>query len=228
MKKLILFKVFFLITTLSFSQKNETILVKAGTSLLDYFSFSERYLYPEFTKGKAFMKSGVYSERNFNYNFLSGEIDYLQDSDTLSISNKKDIKFVKILEDSFYYNRGYIMLIRNNFPKIGIKDYVEFKGVEKKDPYGTSSSGSSTTSYNTLPTDVNYFKLKANQDMVFERSKTYYISATDNDFILFNKKNVIQLFPDKKAKIKTFIKSNKISFRDDKDLIKLADYIGTL
>ena len=64
--------------------------------------------------------------------------------------------------------------------------------------------------------------------MIFERSKTYYIAANQNYFILYTKKNVLQLFRDKKAKIKAFIKTEDIKFRSENDLMKLADYIQSL
>ena len=212
----------------SFSQNKETITVKAGTSLLDYFSVSEIYLYPEFIVGKAIMKTGVFSERKFNYNFLSGEIQFLEKSDTLEINNKEDIRYILISQDTFYFDQEYILQIKNGSIKIGVKEYYDFKETQKKDPYGTSSSSSATTSYSMLSTASNYYKLKVNEDMVFSKSELYYISTNSNKFILFNKRNVNKLFPQEKDKIKSYIKLNKTKFDKRNDLIKLAEYIESL
>ena len=227
-------KIFFSISLLifytipSFSQIKETVTVRAGTSLLDYFSSSEIYMYPEFVVGKAIMKTGIFSVRNFNYNFLSGEIQFIEKSDTLEIDNKLDVKYILISKDTFYYDKGYILQIKNGNVKIGKKEYYDFKKSEKKDPYGTTSSGSATTSYNMLSTASNYYKLKVNEDMVFSKSNLYYISTNDNKFILYNKRNVYKLFPQEKEKIKSYIKLNKTKFDKQNDLIKMAEYIETL
>ena len=167
---LVTFLVFYTIP--SFSQNKETVTVKAGTSLLDYFNVSEMYLYPEFITGKAIMKTGIFSERKFNYNFLSGEIQFIEKSDTLEINNKSDVNYILISEDTFYYDQGYIQQIKNGNVKIGVKEYYDYKESEKKDPYGTSSSSSASTSYGMLSTASNYYKLKVN-DSLFSNTKCH-------------------------------------------------------
>ncbi|MBI5010205.1 MAG: hypothetical protein HZB98_11295, partial [Bacteroidia bacterium] len=106
------------------AQKNDLIVVKAGTKLYDYFTVSERYLYSEFILGRVLFKNGVHSDRKVNYNFLAGEIEFIQRNDTLSIANRKDIKMVVIAQDTFYYDNGYIELINNGRPGVGRKQFI--------------------------------------------------------------------------------------------------------
>jgi len=228
MIRLFFLSVLLITATNLLAQETETVTVKAGTSLNDYFSASEGYIYPGFKAGRAYFNTGVYSERKFNYNFLSGEIVFVQNTDTLEIINKHDISMISIEMDTFYYDKGYILQVRNDFPKVGMKDSYKLLEVQKKDPYGVTSSGSSTTTYNNLPSDGNYYELKATNDMVFKRTQDYYIATEDNEFVIFNKKNVFQLFPDKKDRIKSFIKANKLKFDQEEDLFKLAEFIQTL
>ena len=228
MKKFVILSIILCLSTISFSQKKEIITVEAGHSLFEYITESELYLYPEFTTGHAYMYTGVYSERKFNYNFLSGEMDFLQDSDTMAITNSKEIKYVVIAKDTFYYDNGYILQIKNSVPKIGLKERIEFKEIQKKDPYGVISPGSATTSRNAISTNDNYYKLKANHDIIYERSRTYYISRYKSQYVPYSKKNVFKLFPKYKEKINAFVKSNKIKFYIEEDLIKLAEYIENL
>jgi hypothetical protein len=206
----------------------EIIIVEAGTTLLDYFTVEERYLYPEFTIGRILFVQGTYTERNINYNYLNGEIEYLQKSDTLSIVNKEDIKFITVANDTFYYHKGYIRQIKDDYPKVGLKHFLEFKEIRKKDSYGTASSGGSTISYNAMPSDGNFYKLRANNDMVFGKTRQYFISTKENGFVFFNRKNVLRLFPQSKSKIKSYLKSNSIKFDSEEDLLRFADYLGTL
>lgn len=213
------------INILLFAQEQEQILVEAGTSLLDHFTVSERYLYPEFLTGQVIFRHPAYSERKLNYNFLNGEIEFIQGHDTLSIANKEDIKLIAIEEDTFYYNNAYVKQIKSDYPKVGIRDIVELKEVLKKDPYGVSSSGSSRISYNALPSDGNIYKLKGNHDMIFQRIREYYLSTPWSGFLLFNKKNVFLLYPGEKKYIKSYLKSEQVKFDSEDDLLGLAEFL---
>jgi len=210
------------------AQSQERITVKAGTSLLDYFTFEERYLYPEFRNGRILFKANTYTERKLNYNFLVGEIEFIEKSDTLSIINMEDINLITVDQDSFYYNKGYLRQIKSEYPKVAVKELYDLKEIRKQDPYGVASSGGSSTSYSSLPADGNFHKLKANRDMIFERTRLYYISASENIYLNYIKKNVFKLYPMYKKKIKSYLKMNKIKFDSEEDLSKLAEYLESL
>lgn len=210
------------------AQKDDLIIVKAGTKLLDYFPPSERYMYSDFTMGRIMLRNGGSSDRNLNYNYVAGEMEFIQKNDTLSIANKKEIKMILIAQDTFYYDKGYIEIIRNSQPKVGLKQSVEFKEIVNKDSYGNASSGSATTTYNSMPANGSYYKFTANKDMVFKKSLQYYLLTPGNRFILFNKNNVIELYPENKVKIKSYLKANKVKFDSREDIFKLADFLQTI
>ena len=110
MKKIILLICSILTLYGSFSaQKYEPVTVKAGMRVVDCFPFNERYRYPEFITGRIWVKSGVYSEAKLNYNFLNSEMEYIRNKDTLAIANKKDIRFIVVAQDTFYYDKGYYL-----------------------------------------------------------------------------------------------------------------------
>jgi hypothetical protein len=213
---------------LLFAQDQDQILVEAGTSLLDHVPVSERYLYPAFTTGWILLKQHAYSERKLNYNFLNGEIEFLQGSDTLSIVNKKDIALIVIKEDTFYYHDDYVKQIRSDYPKVGIRDFYELKEIKKKDPYGISSAGSARISYNALPSDGNLYKLTGNQDMVFGKTREYYLATSWSGFLLVTRKNLRLLYPGKWNRIKAYLKSHRLKFDSQDDVLGLAAFIGTL
>ena len=228
MKRIFTIPFLFLLVTTCLPAQNDIIVVKAGTKLLDYFTTEERYMYSEFIPGRIMLRNGIYSDRILNYNYVAGEMEFIQKSDTLSIANKKDIKMVIIAQDTFYYDKGYIELIRNTEPKIGLKQSVELKEIVNKDPYGTASSGGASTTYNSMPSNGSYYKFTANKDMVFKKSLQYYILTPEADFILINKNNLLKQYPHNKDKIKPFLKKNKIKFDVREDILKLADFIGKL
>jgi hypothetical protein len=222
------FQVLFIHISLS-AQRFEPVVVKAGMKVVDCFPFNERYRYPEFSTGRIQVQSGVYAEAKLNYNFLSGEMEYIKNRDTLAIANKKDISFVVVANDTFYYDKGYYLeqIYQGPF-KVVLKQYIKLKETQKQDSYGTTSAGSATTSYGSLPASGNFYKLTANTDLVLQRTLEYYLSDQPGEFVQYTKKNVMKLFPQFKDKINAYLKSNKVNFDNRTDLIRLADYLKTL
>ena len=212
-----------------FSQKYEPVTVRAGMKVVDCFPFNERYQYKEFIAGRIQLNNGIVSDKMLNYDFLNGEMEYIKGKDTLAIANAQEIRRIIVASDTFYYNKGaYLQLISGGALKVALKQYIKLKEVQKKDSYGTSSSGSATNSYGSLPTAGNFYKLVANEDMIFQRTLEYYLSDPQGGFVQYNKKNVLHLYPEHEKVIKDYLKSNKINFDKRDDLISLAGFLSNL
>ncbi len=210
-------------------QKYEPVTVKAGMKVSDCFPFNERYRYAEFTNGHIQMKSGVYADTRLNLDFLSNDILYIKGKDTLTVANKKDIRFISIALDTFCFDKGaYLELLTNGKIRVGLKQYIKLRETLKQDSYGSSSSGSAINSYGSLPSQGSFYKLTANTDMVFQRTLEYYLSNNSGEFVPFIKKYVLELFPEHEQEIKAYLKANKISFDKKDDLLKLAGYLRSL
>ena len=205
------------------AQKNESITVSAGMRLKDCITLSDIYRYPDFINGKVIYKNDAFSKAKLNYNYLNGEIEFLQKKDTLSIANPKEIQFVSIASDTFYYDNGYLEMIRSGPVKVFVKRHFKQNEIQKKDSYGNSGSLAATTAFSSLHTGGNYYKLIINRDMVFEKISEYYLTVSKERFVPFNKKEIMKLFPQKKVVIQDYLKSNKVDFYSKDDLLKLAD-----
>lgn len=211
-----------------YGQENETIIVKKGTSLIDYVPPTERYLNQEFKAGKVVFNEKTYLGIKLNYDYLNGEIEFLNNTDTLTIIDKKDLRLVNIEEDTFYYDGGYILLIKSGHPTIGLKESIEFKDYIKKDGIGSASSAGSSKSYSSLTSGGGVHKLTADADLIFRRTKVFYILMDNGDFDLFNKKNICKMFSKNKEEIKSYLKSYHIKFDSEEDVLKLAEYLESL
>lgn len=215
----------FALTQSAFSQENESVTVRAGTKILSYFPVNERYQYPGFVAGRVVFRNDLYSERRLNYNYLLGEVEFIQARDTLTVINKKDIKYISVGQDTFYYDKCYLKQIKSGTLKLALRDFIELKEIQNKDSYGIASSGGATTSYGSMPLDGNFYKLNANKDMVFQRTRQYYIKSPGSEFTIINRKNLLQLFPSRENEIKSFIKNNKIRFDKEDDILRLNDFL---
>jgi len=220
--------ILFLRTCLS-AQNNENITVKAGTKAEDYIPFHKRYRYPQFTDGKAYFKNGTAEVSKFNYNFLNGEIEYIQQSkDTLSIANANDIRLITISGDTFFYENGYIELIYHKQAMVAIKQYFKLKEVIKKDSYGSAGSTSATDSYSTMHSGGQSYKLTVNQDRIFQKISEFYLATNSSGFFPFTRKKVKKLYPQNKNAIDDYLKSNKVDFNSRNDLLRFAEYLKDL
>lgn len=210
------------------AQKSEPVTVKAGDRVIDYFPFTERYLYPRFTEGKVIFDNGKAIPNLLNYNVLYGEMEFIQLADTLYISDKKNINSIVIAQDTFYYYNGYMQVVRNGSFKVYLKQLVEIKDIIKKGAFGTANRAAASDSYSYLLTGPRSFNLTLDEDMVLQKTAEFFFSISGYDFIPLNKKNIIKSLPGKENVINDYLKSNKIHFDSTSDILKLSGFLNNL
>ncbi|HAM11662.1 MAG: hypothetical protein A2X05_16700 [Bacteroidetes bacterium GWE2_41_25] len=210
------------------AQYYKRITVEAGTRVIEKFPPYERYLYPRFTDGQVFMKTGVVSPASLNYNLLLGEIEFVQDRDTLVIARKKDVNIVTIDQDTFIYKTTYLKLIHSGTVKVCLRDKIVLKDIVKKGAMGTANRTSSVDSYSSLPLDGKIYELVPADDMEFQRSPEFYILNSSGELVEFRKKNILNLYPDSEAEIQKYLKSNKVNFDSQEDILRFADFLAAL
>lgn len=227
-KNVILITLLVIISAGLAAQNGKPFLVLAGTKVEDYILMEERYCYPEFTAGRVIFKNGTNTEARLNYNYLIGEMQYLQGKDTLAIANETDILQIVIGGDIFVMHKGFMELIYNGKVPVALKQYFKQMEVIKKDSYGSAGSNSATDSYNSIQTDGQTYKLILNRDRIFKKIAEYYLAASSGEFVPFTKKKVLQLFPQKKKTIEAYLKLNEVDFNLREDLIRFAEYLSEL
>jgi hypothetical protein len=210
------------------AQNNESVTVKAGTNVKDYFPAADRYLYSDFTEGKAILTNDRIIPSMYNYNFLSGEMEFIKSNDTLFITNKKDLISIVVARDTFYYHSGYLQLIRSGQLKVYLKQSIVMKDIQKKGAMGTINRSAASESYDYFLDGHLSRDLVADIDMVLQKAEVYFFSTAGEEFIPFNKKNLIKVMPENKYFIMNYIKLNKTDFKSREDLLNLADYVSKL
>ncbi|HEY5592921.1 MAG TPA: hypothetical protein VIK55_18125 [Paludibacter sp.] len=216
------------ITSCLFAQKYEPVTIKAGTSIKDYFPVAERYLYPNFTAGKGYFKKGIVIPCLFNFNVLSGEMEFIQSKDTLIIAKKEEINSIVVATDTFYYHDAYLQMIRSGRLSVYVKRGIEIKNILKQGAMGTINRSAASDSYSFVLIGQRSFDMKLAEDVVIQQKVGYFYSTSGNDFIPFTRKNIIRIMQGKEGEIKNYIKSNKIDFESREDLLKLAGFVSDL
>lgn len=210
-------------------QYYKAITVEAGTTVTEKFPFEVRYLYPQFTDGEVAMRTGAVSSSKLNLNLLLGELEFISDNkDTLMIARKKDLNIVTVAQDTFIYRSGYLKLIHSGTVKVMVRDKYKLTDIVKKGAMGAPNRNSAIESYTAIPTDKQLLTLVPGEDLVFRRTVEFYIMTNEGDLIDFRKKNIMELYPQNENDIQKFLKTNKIDFEEQDDVIKLADFLVTL
>ncbi len=126
----------------AFAQNRETITVKTGTSISKGVPDSVLYQYPRFTNGKVQFRNGSSTEARLNYNKFLDEMQFLTaNDDTLAIADEETIKLILLGKDSFYYDKGYFLLISNNGSlKLATKQGFKILDKQKTSAYDMSTS----------------------------------------------------------------------------------------
>lgn len=119
------------------------------------------------------------------------------------------IKFFNNLTIKGDYHKGY-------FFSLAQKNKIELL---KKDRIILQKAKEADNSY-SIPEPPKYVKAKSE----------YYIKCGDNKLIDFpkSKKEVIALYPSNKTEIEAYFKENKVSFKDENDMVKITNFIATL
>ena len=214
----------------------KNMVVPAGTKIVDNFPPSVRYMYPQFVQGEVVLNNGQSSVCMVNYNMLHDEIEILQDNDTMGISRKRDLKYVIADNDTFIYTSGYVKnvpgymkLIYGHKLKIYCKDKINLKDILKRGAMGSVNRTAAIGSFSYVEEFGGIpYDLIVPEDMVFKREVAYYIATSSGTLEPFKRKNTLKLFSYHKGEVKKYIKTNKINFEKQEDIIKFAEFLSTL
>lgn len=229
MKKLtaVIVLILLILSTIN-AQYYKLIIVPSGTKVIEKFPPSLRYFYPAFTAGHFIQKNGISNSGIFNLNVLTGEIEFIQDNDTLAIARKRDVNMVIIARDTFIYRNEYLRKIHSVEPVILEKDAINLKEIVRKGAMGQPSRTSAVDSYGSMNYKSNSYLINPDADMEFRRELEFFILKSDGEIVELRKKTLPDLYPGKESEIQKFLKANKIKFEERDDIIKLADFLATL
>ena len=210
--------------------QDSTIIIKAGTSFNESVSITDQFEYPQFVYGKVFFRPGDSSAARLNYNRFLDEMHFIDiKGDTLNIAYPGSIKFIRISNDLFYYDNGYVKLIKdNNTIKLAAKQTLRMSGKNKIGAYNMASPGSAIDSYSSLNIDHKNYNLTPREDITLAKKTEYYFGDKYNHFVLANKKNVLRLYPKQEGAVTAYLKENNVDFNNREDIEKLFQYLTNL
>ena len=210
--------------------QDSNIVIRAGTTFNESVAFTDLYQYPQFVTGKVFFKSGDSGMAKLNYNRLLNDMQFIDPKgDTLNIANAATIKFIRIDGDVFYYDNGYVKLIKDsNEIKLAAKLTLQVTGKDKIGAYGMSNPTSAIDSYGTLIDPKGIYKLVSREDITLTKKTLYYFGDKYNRFFWVTKKNLLRQFSKVSGTLNAYLKENNIDLQSRTDLEKLLQFLASL
>jgi hypothetical protein len=229
MKLLFLLSAFaFLLNSIVSAQTRKTYTINPGINATEVIPADELFLYPNFTTGKVYFKTGANSSGLLNYNFLLAEIQFIDPKgDTLSLADEITISYIAFAVDTFYYDNGYLKFIRNcGESKLAQKQFFNIANKEKIGAMGIKTSSSSINTYTSLSDNYKSNGLTAQVVLTLARNDLYYFGNKFNHFKRLNKKNLIEAYPAKRKEIRGYFKENSLKEITEEDMAKLMESLN--
>lgn len=210
--------------------QDSTIVIKAGNSFNESVPVTELFQYPQFSYGKVFFRSGDSGEAKLNYHKFLDEMQFIDPKgDTLNLANPGTIRFIRIITDIFYYDNGYMKLVKEiNGIKLAVKNTLRLSGRTKIGAYNMESPTSAIDSYSILVDQRTINHLVPREDITLSKKTQYYFGDKYNQFTRAFKKNLLKQFSKHSAAISKYLKDNDTDLSDPDDLEKLLQYLGGL
>jgi hypothetical protein len=205
----------------SFSGRNlaDHMLIKVLDKWIDrpeYPVDGSPYLNPEFASGEVYTAKGTYTDVMMRYNIDQDVVEFRQDEAIYALDPEPRIKKIVLGEDVFVVEKGEaIGKMNNSFyirldsgkAQLLMKKVVSFREAQAAQ---AMQAASTPARYQKMP-DQYYYKLG---DGGVEKITSI--------------KKMIESFPDKQDELSAFAKKEKISPKNEKELIQFFTYYNSL
>ena len=230
MKKFLVPFAFFLSSATLTGQAKKTFTVNPGVKIVEAIPVNEIYLNAEFRMGTVVLRNGTSANVKLSYNSVFGEMQFIdpKKGDTISLAEEKNIKFVAIEKDTFYFDEAWLLVINSDSTvKIGKKRLLEMTNKEKLGAMEVPGFGAIET-YTKFTGSQHMKDLVAKERLTFTEHNTYYFGDRFNHFFKASKKSLLNLYRDHEKEIDDWLKEAKIDFSNEKDLKRLFNFLHNL
>jgi hypothetical protein len=215
------------------AQDSTIVTIKTGQSIKDVLTPADIYHYSQFTNGKVFLRDGSKAAGKMNYNRLYGQMLFINPKgDTLALADEKNIKFIIIERDTFYYGEGCLRQIANDGAiKLTEKQFWVLADIRKIGTHNTPTTTVAVTSFSSYTDERDAAKSKnliMNEDILLRKETQYYFGDRYNLFVPASKKGLLQLFPKEQRSIENYLKEKKVNFNKKNDIEELYKFLCQL
>ena len=230
MRKFLIPFIIILLSVSTSAQSKKTFAVNPGQKIVEAIPVGEIYSYPEFRLGTVTLRNGTSANVKVNYNSVFGEMQFIdpKKGDTISLAEEKNIKFVTVEKDTFYFDEVWLQQVsNNNTVKVAKKKLLEMTNKEKLGAMEVPGFAAIET-YSKFTGSQHMKDLVAKEKLTFTEHITYYFGDRFNHFTKANKKSLLNFYRDREEKVEVWLKENKIDFSKTEDINRVMEYLQNL
>jgi hypothetical protein len=186
------------------------------------------YLFDKFENGTVNYKNGTATAALFNYNLLSGKIEFEQDNKVLELAELSAIVYIKIGNRLFVQVKPGIFGERFIIENVELYVYRKSKilSTGKRGAYGTVSQTSSISGISQINDKGSTYKLESIENISVTIDNAYYIYLNDKYNRIDSQKSLGKLFKSHQKEIEDYCRQEKIDFTNDEDVKKATAFCG--
>jgi len=183
-----------------------------------------QYLFADFVDGRVLQKSGSVINTKLNYNTLTQEMIFKQGDQNLALADPASV-------DTVYLNNRKFVFVKNAFYDVALNAaiglYIQYtsdiisSGAETGFGKTQTSAASGITD---LKSTGKAYSLSLLDEYTIKNKANYFLKKDGNYIAISGLKDVKKVFAGKEDVIDAFVKSNKISFKNADDIIKLIQF----
>ncbi len=184
-----------------------------------------QYLFDSFSNGKIVRKDGKTETMLLNYNIVTGYMVFVRNDQYYDLANPEMVDTIIIQNCKFIPAKKvfYEVLFSGT---IGL--FADHKGSlqapAKEAGYGTTSELAATDILSSINRSSGIYNLPLPREYLVKKSVVYWISKGNDMFDFVNEKQFLKLFPDKATELKTFIKTNRLKFYNQSDVVRVISH----
>ncbi len=189
----------------------------------DTFSNLPQYLFSHFDSSIVKLKTGEFTKAVMNYNTLTEKMTFYQKGSVLDLIKPESVDTVYIVERVFIpFEKAFYEVILNDRISFFIQHKSDLISKGRPAALGTTSQTSGVTSVSKMVGSKNSYNLKLPEEFDIKPYKIYWIRMNGKMHRFMNERQFLNLFPEKKDKLKDFIKKSDLNIKKPDDLLKLA------
>ena len=195
--------------------------------------FLSHYVFPEFREGVVVKKSGSVDKATMNYNSLTQEVIFMQDTTKLALAETNTIDAVYIGKAKFIPVESvfYEEVETDNTVKLYVQHECKVTSVDagKDIGFGMTSQTTAIVNLSSLnsPSGLKLvYDLKLPSGYKVTPFSEFWLKTGSKFIKITNTKQLQKALPGKEALINEYIKTNKPDFKNREDMINLIKTLG--
>jgi hypothetical protein len=188
-----------------------------------------QFLFNQFTKGTVLMNDGRKHSPNLNYQMVDEEMIFEDNGKYLAMDKIMEVDTVYIGEFKFVpvEHKFYEVVSQGKYPFF-IQNKSKFTSESTSTAYGMKSRVNDPTTFNVIRSGNQVRNLNLPDNVKVTREPVYWIMKDGQMKRFINQRQLLNIFPSDKDKIREYITKFGLDINSRKDLIQIANFCNNL